>query len=69
MAEALCWLPETTTTLLNGHTPIQSKKFKVWQEKSQVTDAQNWKSSITYLNWLGLKAKMILFLEMEINSA
>ena len=30
MAESLCSLPETTTTLLTGYTPIQNKKFKVW---------------------------------------
>ena len=29
IAECLCYLPETTTTLLIGHTPVQNKKFKV----------------------------------------
>ena len=28
MAEFLCCLPETVTTLLIGHTPVQNKKFK-----------------------------------------
>ena len=45
------------------------KSLKFWGKETQITDAQNWKSRITYLNWLGLKAKMILFLEMEINNA
>ena len=28
VAESLCCLPETTTTLLISYTPIQNKKFK-----------------------------------------
>ena len=28
MAESLCCSPETLTTLLNGYTPIENKKFK-----------------------------------------
>ena len=36
MAETLCSSPETTTTLLIGYTPIQNKKFEVWEEKDSV---------------------------------
>ena len=32
-AESLRYSPETTTTLLNGYTPIQNKKFKVYFKK------------------------------------
>ena len=34
MAGSLCCLPETITTLLFGHTPIQSKELK--KKRSQV---------------------------------
>ena len=36
MAESLCYLPETTTTLLIGYTPIQNKKLKVWKKQKKV---------------------------------
>ena len=35
MAESLCCLPETTTTLLIGYTPVQNKKSKVWLKKEK----------------------------------
>jgi len=37
MAESLHCSPETTTTLLISYTPIQNKKFKVWEEKMYVS--------------------------------
>ena len=37
MAESLCYSPETTKTLLIGYTPIQNKKFKVWEKIKVVT--------------------------------
>ena len=33
MAEFLCYPPETVTTLLNGYTPIQNKKFNLKKKK------------------------------------
>ena len=35
MAESLCYLPETTTTLLIGYIPTPNKKFKVWGKKKK----------------------------------
>ena len=35
MAEFLCYPPETVTTLLNGYTPIQNKKFNL-KKKSKI---------------------------------
>ena len=32
MSESFCCSLETTTTLLIGYTPIQNKKFKVWEK-------------------------------------
>ena len=34
MVESLCCLLEAITRLLTGYTPIQNKKFKVWEEFS-----------------------------------
>ena len=40
MAESLCCLPETITTLLIGHPPKQNKKLK--KEKAQALDQQGY---------------------------
>ena len=40
MAKSPHCSPETTTTLLIGYTPIQNKKFKVW-EKINTREAQS----------------------------
>ena len=37
MAESLCCLPETITTLLIGYTPIQNKKFRRRKKELQTT--------------------------------
>ena len=37
MAVSLCYLPETTITLLIGYTPTQNKKFKIWGEKRKTS--------------------------------
>ena len=37
MAESLCCLPETITTLLTGCTPIQNKKFRRRKKELQTT--------------------------------
>ena len=34
MVESLCCSLEAITALLTGYTPIQNKKFKVWEEFS-----------------------------------
>ena len=44
MAESLCYLPETTTTLLIGCIPTQNKKFKVWGKKKEKHHGQEQKS-------------------------
>ena len=38
MTESLHSSPKTTTTLLIGYTPIQNKRFKVWEEKGRTED-------------------------------
>ena len=35
VAVSLCYLPETTRTLLICYTPTQNKKFKIWGEKKK----------------------------------
>ena len=37
MAESICCLPETITTLLIGYTPIQNKKFRRRKKELQTT--------------------------------
>ena len=33
IAESLCYIPETTTTLLFGSTSLQCEKFKIIKQK------------------------------------
>ena len=40
LAESLCCLPETITTLLIGYTPIQNEQFKE-KKKEHVCDFKN----------------------------
>ena len=37
MAESLPFSPETSTAFLTSYTPMQDKKFKVWEKKKEDT--------------------------------
>ena len=64
MAESLLCSPETITTLLTGYTPIQNKKFKVWEkivwEFGYVTGAKCLREIylVKYVNYLDVNQKV-----------